>query len=51
MSDTVVKLQDVAVFQDENMVLNDIDLEVKKGEFVYVIGKTGSGKSSFMKTL
>ncbi|MDF0716036.1 ATP-binding cassette domain-containing protein [Muricauda sp. 334s03] len=51
MPETIVKLQDVAVFQNENMVLNNIDLEVKKGEFVYVIGKTGSGKSSFMKTL
>ena len=51
MPETIVKLEDVAVFQSENMVLNHIDLEVKKGEFVYVIGKTGSGKSSFMKTL
>lgn len=51
MPETIVKLEDVAVFQNENMVLNHIDLEVKKGEFVYVIGKTGSGKSSFMKTL
>jgi len=51
MPDTIVKLQDVAVFQNENLILNDITLEVKKGEFVYVIGKTGSGKSSFMKTL
>ncbi|AEM69566.1 Phosphonate-transporting ATPase [Allomuricauda ruestringensis DSM 13258] len=51
MPETIVKLQDVAVFQNENLVLNNIDLEVKKGEFVYVIGKTGSGKSSFMKTL
>jgi cell division transport system ATP-binding protein len=51
MSETIVKLQDAAIFQNENMVLNDVDLEVKKGEFVYVIGKTGSGKSSFMKTL
>lgn len=50
-AETIVKLEDVAVFQDENLVLNHIDLEVKKGEFVYVIGKTGSGKSSFMKTL
>jgi cell division transport system ATP-binding protein len=33
------------------MVLNEVSLEVKKGEFVYLIGKTGSGKSSFMKTL
>ena len=51
MPETIVKLQDVAVFQNENLVLNHIDLEVKKGEFVYVIGKTGSGKSSGMKTL
>ena len=51
MSETILKLQDVAVFQKENLILKDISLEVKKGEFVYVIGKTGSGKSSFMKTL
>ncbi|WP_190809519.1 cell division ATP-binding protein FtsE [Flagellimonas sp. S3867] len=51
MSETILKLQDVAVFQKENLILNNISLEVKKGEFVYVIGKTGSGKSSFMKTL
>ncbi|SHG89226.1 cell division ATP-binding protein FtsE [Flagellimonas flava] len=51
MPETILKLQDVAVFQNENLILNDITLEVKKGEFVYVIGKTGSGKSSFMKTL
>ncbi|PWL38131.1 phosphonate ABC transporter ATP-binding protein [Flagellimonas aquimarina] len=51
MPETIVKLQDVAVFQNENLILNNITLEVKKGEFVYVIGKTGSGKSSFMKTL
>ncbi|MEX0360112.1 MAG: cell division ATP-binding protein FtsE, partial [Allomuricauda sp.] len=38
-------------FQNENLILNHITLQVKKGEFVYVIGKTGSGKSSFMKTL
>lgn len=51
MSETILKLKDVSVFQKENLVLNDINLEVKKGEFVYLIGKTGSGKSSFMKTL
>ncbi|TMU57427.1 cell division ATP-binding protein FtsE [Flagellimonas algicola] len=51
MSETILKLQDVAVFQSENLILNHITLQVKKGEFVYVIGKTGSGKSSFMKTL
>ncbi|MDT0608068.1 cell division ATP-binding protein FtsE [Croceitalea rosinachiae] len=51
MPETILKLQDVAVFQNENLILNNITLEVKKGEFVYIIGKTGSGKSSFMKTL
>lgn len=50
-SDSILTLKEVAVFQQENLVLNDISLEVKKGEFVYLIGKTGSGKSSFMKTL
>ncbi|QLG46170.1 cell division ATP-binding protein FtsE [Costertonia aggregata] len=51
MAESILKLTDVAVFQKENMILNDISLEIKKGEFVYLIGKTGSGKSSFMKTL
>jgi cell division transport system ATP-binding protein len=51
MAEPVLSLKDVAVFQQDNMVLNDISLEVRPGEFVYLIGKTGSGKSSFMKTL
>jgi cell division transport system ATP-binding protein len=51
MSESILELNDVAVFQKENMVLNNVSLDVKKGEFVYLIGKTGSGKSSFMKTL
>ena len=51
MGESILRLTDVAVFQGENLVLNDISLEIKKGEFVYLIGKTGSGKSSFMKTL
>ncbi|MBT8308036.1 MAG: ATP-binding cassette domain-containing protein [Maribacter sp.] len=51
MSESILKLKDVAVFQKENLVLKDVSLDIKKGEFVYLIGKTGSGKSSFMKTL
>lgn len=49
--ETILELKDVSIFQKESLVLNDVNLEVKKGEFVYLIGKTGSGKSSFMKTL
>jgi cell division transport system ATP-binding protein len=51
MSDTILKLQDVSIFQGQNLILSNVTFEVKPGEFVYVIGKTGSGKSSFMKTL
>ena len=51
MSESILALKDVGVFQKENMVLNEVSLDIKKGEFVYLIGKTGSGKSSFMKTL
>lgn len=51
MSQPVLSLQDVTIYQDNNAVLSDINLEVNHGEFIYIIGKTGSGKSSFMKTL
>ncbi len=51
MSTIVLELKDAAVFQKENLVLSDINLNINKGEFVYLIGKTGSGKSSFLKTL
>ena len=51
MSDSVLKLENVSIFQDKNLILNDVDIDVKKGEFVYLIGKTGSGKSSLLKTL
>ena len=51
MSDTVLFLKDASIFQGENLVLSDVSVSVEKGEFVYLIGKTGTGKSSFMKTL
>ncbi len=51
MPNTVLKLQDASIFQGVNLILSDVTLEINKGDFVYLIGKTGSGKSSFMKTL
>jgi cell division transport system ATP-binding protein len=51
MSEHVLQLKDASIFQGENLVLSDVSVSVEKGEFVYLIGKTGTGKSSFMKTL
>ncbi|WP_420574551.1 cell division ATP-binding protein FtsE [Kordia sp.] len=47
----ILSLRNVSIFQRENLILSDINLTINKGDFVYLIGKTGSGKSSFMKTL
>ena len=51
MSDTVLSLKNVTIYQENKVILSQINLEVQKGEFLYIIGKTGTGKSSFMKTL
>ena len=50
-ADAVVKLQDVVVQHGDQVVLQDIQMELDRGDFVYLIGKTGSGKSSLLKTL
>lgn len=47
----ILSLQDVQIYQDQSLVLSDVNLDVHTGEFVYLIGKTGSGKSSLLKTL
>ncbi|MGB1451626.1 MAG: cell division ATP-binding protein FtsE, partial [Marinirhabdus sp.] len=51
MAKPILQLKNAAIFQRENLILSDISVTVKEGEFVYLIGKTGTGKSSFMKTL
>ncbi len=51
MQDSILFLNDASIFQGDNLVLSDVKLDVKEGDFVYLIGKTGSGKSSLMKTL
>lgn len=50
-SDHVVRVTDVSIFQDHHTVLEDINFEIEKGEFVFLVGRTGSGKSSLLKTL
>lgn len=52
MSDEkIIHLEGVSVFQRNVLVLSDVTFTLQKGEFVYLIGKTGSGKSSLLKTL
>ena len=51
MSNIIVRLQDVNIKQGTQEVLNGVNLRINAGEFSYLIGKTGSGKSSLLKTL
>ena len=47
----IISLENVSVFQRDNLILSDVSLNIHKSEFVYLVGKTGTGKSSLMKTL
>ena len=51
MSDRIIELKDVSIFHRKNLLMNDVSFSVDRGEFVYLIGKTGSGKSSIMRVL
>ena len=51
MSQPVLSLKNVTIYQERNPILSNVNLEVNHGEFLYIIGKTGSGKSSLIKTL
>lgn len=50
-TETVISLSQVSIFQGHNLILSDVNISIGKGEFVYLIGQTGSGKSSLLKTL
>lgn len=51
MAESIVSLRNVKIFQGSNLILQDVNINVNKGEFVYLVGKTGTGKSSLLKTL
>lgn len=48
---SVVSLKNVSIFQKDALVLTGVNLEIQRGDFIYIIGTTGSGKSSLLKTL
>jgi cell division transport system ATP-binding protein len=50
-NDPVVHVSEASIFQEDNTVLSDVNFSMEKGEFIYLIGRTGSGKSSLLKTL
>ncbi len=51
MSQGLIELKNVNIYQGSNLILSDVNISVDKGEFVYLVGKTGTGKSSLLKTL
>ena len=51
MSETILELQHANIYQGSSLILQDVNISVSKGEFVYLVGKTGTGKSSLLKTL
>ena len=49
--ESIISFNKAQIYQKHHLILKDVSFEIKKGEFVYLIGKTGSGKSSLLKTL
>ena len=51
MSQAILELKNVNIYQGKSLILSEVNISVDKGEFVYLVGKTGTGKSSLLKTL
>jgi len=51
IGNTIIRLHNVDIYQQKHLVLSDVNLHIDKGEFVFLIGQTGSGKSSLMKVI
>jgi cell division transport system ATP-binding protein len=51
MSQAIIELRNVNIYQSSNLILSEVNISIDKGEFVYLVGKTGTGKSSLLKTL
>ena len=51
ITEPLIKFNKVYIKQQQNEILNDISLDINEGEFVYFVGKTGSGKSSLLKSI
>lgn len=51
MAEAIVELRNAKIYQGESLILQDVNIVVNRGEFVYLVGKTGTGKSSLLKTM
>ena len=51
MSEIIVSIEGANIYQGEALILRDVNFTIGRGEFVYLVGKTGTGKSSLLKTL
>ncbi|MES2881572.1 MAG: ATP-binding cassette domain-containing protein [Bacteroidota bacterium] len=51
MAETIIDIRHANIYQGDNLILEDVNITVHKGEFVYLVGKTGTGKSSLLKTM
>jgi cell division transport system ATP-binding protein len=51
MSDHIIEIRNANIYQGNSLILQDVNIKIDRGEFVYLVGKTGTGKSSLLKTL